>query len=37
MTFNEVIMWIMAIGIIYSLVWFKSGKVHPTVSYELEG
>ena len=28
---------IMAIGIIYSLVWFKSGKVHPTVSYELEG
>ena len=27
---------IMAVGIIYSLVWFKSGKVHPTVSYELE-
>ena len=28
---------IMAVGIIYSLVWFKSGKVHPTISYELEG
>ena len=27
---------IMVVGVVFSLVWYKSGKVHPSKSYELE-
>ena len=27
---------VMVIGVIFSLSWFKTGKVHPSKSYELE-
>ena len=27
---------VMVVGVVFSLVWYKSGKVHPSKSYELE-